>query len=246
MTRTYSNPPIIEAIFDIKVDNIGKVSISDFQAIHDTIRVDFPKIKKKIDFKGRFDFIDENISAGIPESRVSGIIFLSDDETRQIQFRLDGYTLNILKPYNSWEEHFDQFIKYWLIYQSIVTPKIVSRIATRFINKFEIPTEKNITDFLSYLPQTPKVLSSNLLDFFIRVTIPTDDYKRKAIIVTASEPMRVFSTPIILDIDVYQDEEINWEKIENLMSEFKELRTLKNKIFEGSITPKTRKMFDYV
>lgn len=245
MSGKYKQAPITEAIFDVKADLDSRISIQNISEIHDRVKDFFPKSKKKIDFRSRLDFKDGEVSAATPESRVTGMIFSTEDDTRQIQFRLDGFTLNIQKPYNSWEEHFPQFLMYWDLYKAEMSPKNVSRIATRFINRIEIPLpHADLKEYLFINPLIPKELPQKLFEYFTRIVLNTEDSRRKIIINQAFEGDQPTNTPIILDIDVYQDEGIKWENAKDFVSEFEILHDLKNKSFEGCITDLTRQLLN--
>jgi uncharacterized protein (TIGR04255 family) len=135
----YPNAPIREAVFDIRVDRLNINDVNELLGIKELMFDDFPIEKKRHDITGMFQFSPEKPIESKTYSDLTGFVFLSEDNTRQLQVRIDGFTLNVLKPYENWETHFDVFIKYWSAYNDRFKPNNVIRIATRFINRIELP-----------------------------------------------------------------------------------------------------------
>jgi uncharacterized protein (TIGR04255 family) len=123
------------------------------------------------------------------------------------------------------------------------SPNNVVRIALRFINKIEIPLP--IVDFQHYIlnmPPIPSCLPQIFTTFFMQVQVPSNDKYRNIIITETIEPEIEGMLPFILDIDVFQ--ELNLQNSTNsIISNFEELRKIKNEIFENCITDKTRALF---
>lgn len=239
----YQNAPIREAVFDIKVDKLNILSVEELLQIKELISNDFPIEKKRHDITGMFQFSPDKPIESKSHSDLTGYIFLSNDETRQLQVRIDGFTLNILKPYENWETHFETFINYWSEYNNFFRPEKIIRIATRFINRIEIPFPFNdFQDFVINMPPIPACLPQTFSNFFMQIQVPSKDKFRNVVITETIEPIEHSILPFILDIDVFQELNIENSK-ENLSLNFAEMRGIKNEIFENCITEKTRKLF---
>ena len=239
----YTNAPIREAVFDIKIDKLNIKQIEDLQAFKEFVSVDFPKEKKRHNITGMFEFSPDKPIETKAQSDITGYVFLSEDSTRQIQVRIDGITLNILKPYEKWETHFESFINNWIQYEKMFSPNQVTRIATRFINRIEIPHPiTRFQDYILNMPPIPKCLPQLFSNFFMQIQVPSKDEFRNIILTETIEPFDDSVLPFILDIDVFQ--ELNVDKsIEHLTINFNEMRLIKNEIFENCITDKTRQLF---
>lgn len=236
----YSNAPIKEAIFDIRVDRLNISDVNDLLNMKELILKDFPIEKKRHNITGMFQFSVDNPLESKTHSDLTGFIFISEDNTRQLQVRIDGFTLNILKPYQNWDNHFDVFMKYWNEYSNQFNPNKILRIATRFINRIDLPLP--LASFQEYIQNTPPIpacLPQTFSNFFMQIQVPTIDQYRNVIITETIEPVTSQTLPFILDIDVFQ--ELNIENShESLYKNFSELRKIKNEIFENCITDKTR------
>ena len=239
----YPNAPIREAVFDIRVDRLNIKQIEDLAVFKDLVKDNFPIEKKRHNVTGLIQFSADKPVESAAHSDLTGYVFISEDQTRQLQVRVDGITLNILKPYENWETHFEQFLKMWEIYKKLFSPNNVIRIASRFINKIEIPLPFN--DFQEYIlnmPPIPNCLPQTFATFFMQIQVPCNDSYRNAIITETIEPIIDFKLPFILDIDVFQELNVQ-NSTDSIVANFDELRKVKNEIFESCITDKTRKLF---
>ncbi|MFL0161960.1 TIGR04255 family protein [Aquirufa salirivi] len=239
----YPKAPIREAVFDIRIDKLNIIDVSELLNIKEAISNDFPIEKKRHNITGMFQFSPDKPIESKTHSDLTGFIFLSEDHSRQLQIRIDGFTLNILKPYENWETHFNLFLKYWNIYNKQFSPNNILRIATRYINKIEIPLP--IDDFQEYvlnMPPIPNCLPQTFANFFMQIQVPCKSDYRNVVITETIEPILNSTLPFILDIDVFQELNVN-NSVESLTKNFSEIRNIKNEIFENCITEKTRKLF---
>jgi len=239
----YPNAPIREAIFDITIDKLNIKQVEELSTFHDKIKDNFPIEKKKHQVTGLLHFSLDKPMESKAQSNILGYVFISSDGTRQLQVKTDGITFNVLKPYENWEIHFEQFMIMWEIYKEMFAPNIVTRIATRFINKINIPLPfEDLQDYILNMPPIPKCLPQNYSTFFMQIQVPCSEPLRNVIITEAIEPVIDSQLPFILDIDVYQ-----WLNVQNssesILTTFSELREVKNEIFENCITNKTRDLF---
>jgi len=242
----YPNDPIREAVFDIRIDRLNTNDVNDLLRMKELVSADFPIEKKGHYVTGMFQLSPDKPIEINTHSRPAGFMFLSEDHTRQLQVRMDGFTLNVLKPYENWETHFDVFIKYWSEYNNKFKPAHVIRIAARFINRIELPLPfdrfDRFQEYVLNMPPMPDCLPQSFSSFFMQLQVPCKDKYRNAIITDTIEPIEKSVLPFILDIDVFQ--ELNVENsTESLMLNFSEIRKIKNEIFEGCITDKTRNLF---
>lgn len=239
----YKNAPIQEAVFDVRVDKINVDNGESLSFFGDILKESYPDEKKKNNFSGTIHFNSPSGPETRTQNKTIGYIYSTLDSTRQIQIRLDGFTFNVLRPYENWEIHFDEFIKNWELYNSKLKPSNILRIAARYINRIEIPTP--VTDFQEYItniPPIPKCLPQTLSNFFMQTQIPCEEELKIVTLTETIEQIKENSLFFILDIDVGQQMGIENNTC-SLVKIFNEIRDLKNKIFETCITEKTRKLF---
>ena len=239
----YPIAPIREAVFDIRVDRLNINDVNELLSFKEIVSKDFPIEKKRHNITGMFQFSPDKPIESKSHSDLTGFIFLSGDNSRQLQVRIDGFTLNILKPYEDWETHFEIFMNYWAIYNDMFKPNNVTRIATRFINRIEIPLPfDSFQEYVLNMPPIPNCLPQTFSNFFMQIQVPCKDEFRNAVITETIEPIEDSVLPFILDIDVFQELNVS-NSIESLTHNFSEIRIIKNEIFDNCITDKTRKLF---
>ncbi|MBN7814208.1 TIGR04255 family protein [Algoriphagus pacificus] len=233
------NAPIKEAVFDIRIDKINIQKPEELLKIRDFLSGNFPELKNIHKVHGTIQLKDGISIKSDTKSDLNGFSFISKDKSKQIQVRLDGFTLNVLKPYESWETHFSEFIVHWETYSKLFAPNKILRIATRFINRIEIPIPfTRFEDYLNVVPAIPKSLPKSIKNFFLQVQVPCDDGYREAILTQAIEPRNNNTLPVIIDIDVFQELGLT-NDLEKLTTNFNEIRKIKNKIFIDCISEKT-------
>lgn len=240
----YNNPPIVEAILDIRVNSTEISDLTELEDLRHTTLKDFPIANKRINFAGKIELNtkDDNISSS-HQSNITGFIFSSRENNRKIQFRTDGYTCHFLKPYTNWSEFSDLAFLYWDKYREFALPNAVTRIALRFINKIEIPLrEFQFEKYLKSVPQIPESFPQTFRRFFNQIQIPCGYKNSEAIISQTFESPESNYLPYIMDIDVFH--ELIILANDDFRSEFDELRLLKNRLFENLITNKTRELFN--
>jgi uncharacterized protein (TIGR04255 family) len=240
----YSNPPIKEAVFDIRVEGVSSEFLKNIEESHNLFKANYPKKRKKVDFIGKFDFNDGPQALNPIEPKLIGYIFSTLDGTRQVQFRINGFTFNMLKPYTDWNDFSSEALKLWEIYKHIIKPNNLSRIALRYINRIELPFPfEKFQDYLIYLPPIPKSLPQKFGNFFLQMTIPCDNEETYITINETIEPPSGTYLPFLLDLDIYQLGNFS-DSIESLKEKFLKLHDLKNGVFEDCITNKTRQLFE--
>ena len=240
----YPNAPIKEAIFDIRVESLtGIHSANDLQRISEHLLKDFPEERKSHSFSGQLQLEPGKEAKSQTVNHLNGFVYLTQDKTRQVQVRLDGFTMNVLKPYESWESHFERFLELWKIYDKEFGPVKINRIATRFINRISLPLPlDDFQTYISNMPPIPSCLPQTFTNFFLQVQVPCNDQLSHAIITETIEKPSKDSLPFILDIDVFQDQKLK-NSDDFIEKSFAKLRNIKNEIFEDCITDKSRALF---
>lgn len=238
------NAPITEALIDIRVKLPESITVETLDAVYGSISEKYPVRRERRQFESKIEIKGEAASHSPISHDVIGYLYSSSDGKQTVQYRLDGFTLNRLKPYESWERLRDETHELWLKYIDIAKPEFVTRVALRYINHLNIPLP--IRDFNEYLkapPIVPEPLPQGISSFLTRVVLQEPSLGATAIIIQALEAIvDPEFAPIILDIDVFKQSQINigdnavWEILEKL-------RDFKNKVFFESITDKTKELF---
>lgn len=126
--------------------------------IHDQ----FPKMEKRRLGRWEFRFPPAQPPA-FEELGLQGVFFTSEDDKQTAQLRVDGFTLNRLKPYPNWDDLFSQAKMLWTLYIGVAQPVAVTRLALRYINHIQLPREtEDLSRYLRVPPQVPAELPQDV------------------------------------------------------------------------------------
>lgn len=240
----YRNAPITEAIIDIKVQLASDLDPSKIEELGRLVSSDYPRAEKRTLNEATLVFGAET-STRMQQIEL-GSVFFDSDNKQVVQFRVDGFTFSRLQPYETWERLQMEARRLWNLYKNLVGPLKITRIAVRYINRFDFPGPNvELEDYLTIFPQISKELPSKLRDtgpFSMTVLIPQADLKGTLIInESVAVPTTPNTIPIILDLDLFVDNPAVGDE-ESLWSTFEGLRERKNLYFESFITNKTREL----
>ena len=240
---TLTKAPITEALLDIRVKLSPDFDLKVIDSIYQEIQEFYPKRQEQRLSQVHFEFKLGTESIG-SKSKINGYRYLSDDDKKILQARLDGFTFNRLSPYTTWEDLRQEAYRLWLLYKKITSP-IITRVALRYINNLRIPVPmKEFGEYLKAPPTVPEALPQGVTSFLTRINIYDPELNGNAIITQALEPTGSEQTsfPVILDIDVFriQSKGIGEKEAWDLLDK---LRHFKNKIFFESITDKLLEVY---
>jgi uncharacterized protein (TIGR04255 family) len=226
----------VEAVIDFRVVRQEQVSAETFADLGSTIGEQYTKTGSIQSIEARFGvFHGKPLGASQTQTDIG---FRYQTATEIAQFRVDGFTFSKIVPYTTWEEVSAEAFRLWKVYVNAAKPRQVSRIAVRYINQMQLPTVKDLGEYLTAPPQLPEPIPQTVRDFLTRVNVRDDRRNASAVIVQALERQMDPSTiSLLLDIDAFR--EVNEELDDSgLIAVFGQLRELKNEIFFASITEK--------
>lgn len=229
------NAPIVEALLDIRAQVADELSVDTLRSAHESLRGGYPKTKERRRFEGTFKLIKGgSVDATAQEFSVDGYQFISADGLQVVQFRLDGFTFNRLKPYPDWATFRKEAKHLWNVYRRLARPISVSRVALRYINEIVIPvTGHPWHDYLRSPPRLPEEFDRTPKTFLQRFEIDDSDSGTTWLITQALKPSpSPATTTILLDIDVFKQGSFDEESIWGVADL---LRKIKNDIFFRTI-----------
>lgn len=244
--RHLNRAPITEAIIDFRVKSGADFDIDQFSDLQDRLSDSLPKFEERREEQITFQFGSTGPRAPrFEELGLRGLFFKSEDEKLIVQFRVDGFTVNRLKPYTSWEDLFPAAFDLWKLYLESAKPEAVTRLALRYIN--HIPLPQDLSDLSLYMradpaipPEAPQMLSA----FFSRVTIRDSEMNIAAHVVQALETdAATKKTDLILDIDAFK--ELDTPPSDTSIKEtLVQLHTFKNLLFFSYLTDEIIEQFE--
>jgi uncharacterized protein (TIGR04255 family) len=237
--RKLSRAPIVEALLDIRVALAGSVSLERLEAAAAETVTDFPQrehihaahAQLRVEPGRQFETVEFS-------QEIRGLLVTSADRLSAAQFRVDGFTLNRLRPYTSWEGLLPQALRLWNAYKAALGEFTIARLGVRYINRIPLAltSDDDIDDFILTSPKLPIGVPDIFTSFRSQTTL-FEPAKRLSAVVNqrveiGSEPE---SKAWILDIDAYSIDAVSSDT-SDVEDRLNALRSYKNQIFFGSLT----------
>lgn len=234
----YDNAPLTEAIIDIRTFPKEEIQADLFNSIATSFAETHPKKRPMFQAKGTFK-LGAVAEATTTEQKQVGIILVSSDEKTLFQSRFDGFTLNRLPPYESWEVFREEAKKLWKAYRETFKPNPIQRIAVRYINQIHFPGPlENFSEYFTLQPQALEI--GKRAEFFMQIQYVLEELNAKLLLNLAIlPPQKKGFTSVALDFDIFRDQEVPQDD-KGIWKFFEDLRPIKNNAFEQCITQKTR------
>jgi len=241
--KNYSRPPITEALIDLRVELPDEVTPDTLTRLHLNVEADYPIRQELLVVAGEM-MADPSVGASANQTQI-GCGFLSSDQKRFFQARLDGFSFSRLAPYDCWEVFRNEAQRLWSIYRSATHPKATTRLAVRYINRLDIPLPVgDLKDYLRTAPEVSPDLSQGLSGYFMQLQIPLEDINGMLVLNEAlTPPSQPDVVSVLLDIDLFRERDLPndeagiWEFMERLHA-----RT--DQVFEACITDRTRELIN--
>jgi uncharacterized protein (TIGR04255 family) len=240
-------PPIVEAVIDLECDMPPSFKLTSVeQKAHKVFDDTYPKSRVHFIEEHRIQSTQDKASTHSLKREAQGLQFLTEEENQIVQVRTNGFSFNRLAPYSTLDEYLEEIKRTWQLFISIAAPVRVRFVRLRYINRIIIPLDSGSLELEDYFQVSPRLPDTNKLVFTSFVNQHTAvevDTKYQVNIVLASQLMEDKIFPVILDICVAANEgaEVSdWAWIE---SKIQALRSLKNRIFENTLTAKCLSLF---
>ena len=231
----YTKPPIQEAVFDFQVRGGKSFAPNLFEAVAE---------EEGYIPHGFLQNVDIDTNTNTSKIKIIGCKYISQDQKKIAVFKKDGFSFSRLPIYDGWEKNCKTALELWKLYCNIIGPQIITRVATRFINKLRIPSvftkpEEYFKTYIQYdkgLPAAWSQMSYNLL-------LPHNRGIKSNIRFDSRVSQNNQSVEVIFDTDVFYDNaSLAPSDTSELDDIFNKVRTIKNSIFEHSITDKIREL----
>jgi uncharacterized protein (TIGR04255 family) len=236
---TLQQAPITEALIDIQVQLPPDVDLAQLRKFHTGLEEQYPQIDQRFNMSAT---IQISPMAG-PEltkegPTPDGWVMRSEKDAQIVQARLDGFTLNKLPPYITWQSLSERARDLWQRYIDVARPIKVTRLAARYANRIELPWGVDFKDVIRTVPEIAPGIPQGLPEYFMRLVIPHPS-GATAIVTMASLPAPPSggTWPMLFDIDVFRFTDIAATDASSIWSTLEELRAYKNMIFFNSIAP---------
>ncbi len=231
-----SRPPLREAILDIQTTDTLPPSFAktlEGQIIPGYVRVG-PVRQSQFSFQ-----IGPTLDpqASVMADEILGFRYDSPDKSRVFQLKRNGMTHSIVRGYSDWDQLKTSAKTMWDRYIASAGQVHIQRLALRYINVIDLPLGADFDEYLTSGPKIPPELPQLVASFFHRIVIPFPEMRLEAIVTQATEPQPPTHWSLVLDIDVYGQDQLAGND-EEMWARFDAIRDIKNLIFFSFVTEK--------
>jgi uncharacterized protein (TIGR04255 family) len=239
--NAYKRAPITEAVVELRL--AAPLPIELVEKVKTQLTDDYPlapQIMQSITVR----------TGPVPQPSIEFAAYrmFSADATSVAIIGRQVFSASRLAPYSGWEAFIGRAQLNWAVWKKIVGWREVIRLGVRYINRIDVSNPEDrpipIDDFLIFRPVFPTFEGSQGVDSFaINGSMPIANSQFRLILNAGStvSPL-VKTTSFLLDLDISQ--EIDLPKSDDaLWSLIDQIREVKNRIFEASITDSARRLF---
>ena len=243
--RFLNRPPIVEALVDLRASFPSDPEM--FNALADELKDEFQTKEQRRDLEAKIEIKDGKlVSQRVDSSAFGGVRVANADQTVYVQFRPDGFTLNNRKTYMGGEQLIDKALTMWERLIERARPRLVSRVALRYINRLELPLKHGdqFTQFLTAAPDLPEGAPQAVSQFLSRIVAHDTQRDATAVVVQQLKP-RKGGQPISItvDVDVFRMGDFSVDSA-GLRKTLGSLRTLKNETFFSLLTDQAVRSYE--
>jgi uncharacterized protein (TIGR04255 family) len=244
MKRAYPNlskAPIIEGLLNIQVKARPDLTLKEIANLRDALNDRYPESKDLRTIIAGVRVSADRAGSQSVTTELVGYRLERKDKPFVLLLANNGLTVSRLKPYDKWEDLVAEAKPIWEKYIDFCKPETVTRIATRYINRLELPAQGLDFDaYLAAMPRLPKKLPDTLADFLVRLVVPDKETGCHAAIVQAFQGVNTDANTVqvLIDIDVFKTVDMQ-PASQDIWKLLDIMRNLKNDAFFGAITDKT-------
>jgi uncharacterized protein (TIGR04255 family) len=239
----YRRPPITEAVLELRLAD--PIEVDQVDKIRDRLADDYPvppQIMQNI------SIISGPGNQNHTQVDFGGYRMSSADAANVAIIGRQHITASRLAPYTNWEAFTGAAKRNWAIWRKVAGWHEVARVGVRYINRIDVPNPNevpvSIDTYLAFRPLFPEFEGFQGVDTFaINGLISVANSPFKLILNAGSTPSPMVRTvSFLLDIDISQEGNLP-RNDEGLWALIDQIRSLKNRIFEASITNSSRELF---
>ena len=242
-----AHPPIVEAVLDIDCDlaptfDLATVSTAATAAFASHYPVAKLQYREQIFLEPQLDTVTR-VNAGA--RGINALQYFQKDEQQLVQVRALGYSFNRLAPYVTLDSYLPEIQRTWSIYVKVAAPVAIRRVTLRYINRILLPFNARPIDLDDYFRTGPRLPSDGMasIGFVLQNSAVDVVTGFDVTTVLASQEQDEIHFAVVLDIAVASSELLEVDDPKRLWGRVEALRTLKNSIFERTVTPKCLQLF---
>jgi len=241
------NPPIVEAVFDVDCDLPPALDLAALEGpARALLANDYPRFHTQLMHELNLEAAAQRKPNVTTRMAVQSLQFRHGDEKQLVQLRAQGFSFNRLAPYTSLDDYLPEIERTWRLYVDLVSPVKVRTVRLRYINRIHLPTklgEVDLDDFFKIGPRLPDETGLILSGFLNQQSAFEKETGLQVNWVLTGQGAIEDKLAVILDITVASPvviEPTDWPTMQHSIAA---LRSLKNRVFENTLTPKCIELF---
>jgi uncharacterized protein (TIGR04255 family) len=236
--KKYRNPPISEAVCEIRIVPGTPWDLAVPGMIYDRLKGRFPK-------RRQVKTVEATLIGGAVRMQESERLqFLQEDERALIVVGKDVLSVSRLKPYLGWEAFLPLILEAFEAYKEITTPTGFQRLGLRYINQLNFKEERlKLEDFFDFYPYVGKQLPQDHGTFVTGIQLAYEDGRDAIRLQFASaEAAPGFRLSLILDLDYFSADSAKIAVVD-LEPWLKNAHARLGETFEGCLKESARRLF---
>ncbi|MGT2436493.1 TIGR04255 family protein [Bradyrhizobium betae] len=236
----YRRAPITEAVIEFRFASPFAAALVD--KLKDQLAPDYPLTPQ----------VTQSVTMATdmaqPLVEFVGYRLMSADAASIVNIQRQSFSVSRLAPYTGWEGFIGRARQDWAQWKKVMGWGEVARIGVRYINRIDVPDPDDrpvvIEEYLRYYPRFPVFEGRGAVDTFAlsgNMPIANTDFRLILNAGSTDSPL-VQTVSFLLDIDISREASLP-KNDEALWSIVEDIRSLKNRVFEASITDTARNLF---
>jgi uncharacterized protein (TIGR04255 family) len=241
--RDLRNPPIVEALVDIRAAVIAPPEA--FEAFALELRSAYPKSNTRRGIKAELKVENGKLVRPTAEDLgFQGIVLQDEDGSLIVQLGPEGFTFNNLKKYMGGDALLTGALNVWSRYVQVMQPVTVTRIALKYVNQIKLPfmVGDEFTRFLTAPPTSPRGALQAVSEFLGRVVSHKEDGHTTVITTQRLVVTEALPANYILDVDAFVMDDFSVDA-SRLRPVLDVLRGIKNQTFFAHLTEEAVQLF---
>lgn len=243
--KTLENPPIKEALLEIRFNPNKNVTVSKLKEFADSLSDVYTKIEPVENQNFSFVYSKEQGPKHDFKVEPSGFKLTNAQGNRIVIAAIDKFIVSFLAPYTPWPSLKATAEDLYKKYLDFAPQTEVIRLGMRYINnvKFPFTEDFHFQKFINTFQPLPKhdELPDSLSKFETVVVMPhadigcTSTIRQTLLDAEGGDDGNTY-LPFTLDIDVFQNKVLKPVQADEIWENFEKMRTKKNAIFFGTLT----------
>ena len=246
MRKEYKSSPIVEALVEVHFSQT-KTDFTVWADFNNKLKKSYPIVEELFIPKTELRIAQDR---KIGEGRISQeklLRFYKKDRTQLVQANKDFVSVNKLKPYSGYEKFIADAETVLKNYIGVTSPKLINQIGMRYINRIIIPeTSVELSDYFRYIPQIPDEVTEGISNVLLEIQFAPRNSQHQVMTSLRSDVSSIEGTTVFF-LDIYDILPVNNEvNISVILNSLNEAHKNIERVFEGFITDKARKLFGVV